>query len=231
MRIGRAALLLAIGAIVAGPGTAAAQTPLPVKEADGVRLVRGQIVFTPSATKLWRRVAGRLVDLECTEFVKGGAHGGGIGIRVPKRGRSVWAEGLPKGADYCDVSIVRRRTDSEELLVSIPLTQRGAVYVDEREKSGQLFSVLVLAGFIGVDRGVDGAATAEELFAGRPRLREILVPLEGPTGTPPADRVGYWSDGARHVAVVTLSASGRRLFIEYEGDVLHTNVAGHIFGS
>ena len=185
-------------------------------------------MFTPSATKLWRRVAGRLVDLECTEFVNGGAHGGGIGIRAQARAQRL-GRGPAEGR-----RLLRRLHrppphGSEELLVSIPLTQRGAVYVDEREKSGQLFSVLVLAGFIGVDRGVDGAATAEELFAAQPRLREILVPLEGPTGTPPADRVGYWSDGAGHVAVVTLSASGRRLFIEYEGDVLHTNVASHIF--
>ena len=29
--------------------------------------------------------------------------------------------------------------------------------------------------------------------------------------------------------VATLSASGRRLFIEYEGDVLRTNVASYMF--
>ena len=37
-------------------------------------------------------------------------------------------------------------------------------------------------------------------------------------------RIGYYSDGALHVAVVIVSGSGRRLFIEHENDVLHTNV-------
>jgi hypothetical protein len=36
--------------------------------------------------------------------------------------------------------------------------------------------------------------------------------------------------GALVVPVVTRSTLGRRLFIEHEGDVLHTNVAGYIYG-
>jgi hypothetical protein len=36
--------------------------------------------------------------------------------------------------------------------------------------------------------------------------------------------------GQQHVAAVIVSALGRRLFVEHEGDVLHTNVAGYIYG-
>ena len=75
-----------------------------------------------------------------------------------------------------------------------------------------------------------GHATAEQLFGRWPRLTNSVVALAGSADTPPAGKLGYWSDGAEHVALVTLSASGRRLFIEYEGDVLHTNVAGYLFG-
>ena len=49
--------------------------------------------------------------------------------------------------------------------------------------------------------------------------------LASPADTPPPGRIGYYSDGALHVAVVIVSGSGRRLFIELEpDDVLHTNV-------
>jgi hypothetical protein len=44
-----------------------------VGEDDGVRIVRERgaivVVFTASAKKLWRRVAGRRVRVYCTEFL------------------------------------------------------------------------------------------------------------------------------------------------------------------
>ena len=53
-----------------------------------------------------------------------------------------------------------------------------------------------------------------------------------PADTPPAGSIGYYGDGAERTAVVTLSTSGRRLFIETEpDDVLRTNLAQYIFGS
>ena len=61
MRVIAAVLLGA--ALLAVPATAGAQAPLPVGEADGVQIARQRgalvVVFTPSAKKLWRRVAGR----------------------------------------------------------------------------------------------------------------------------------------------------------------------------
>ena len=90
--------------------------------------------------------------------------------------------------------------------------------------------ILLIAGQLAEKRKLPGAATADQLLARWPQLKGYLVPLAGPTETPPPKTVGYWSDGAQHFAVVGLSTSGRRLFIEYEGDVLHTNVAGYIYG-
>jgi hypothetical protein len=79
------------------------------------------------------------------------------------------------------------------------------------------------------ERGFAEYPTAEQVLARFPRFRGHLVPLPGPDDTPPPKTIGYWSDGAAHVGVVGLSTAGRRLFIEYEGDVLHTNVSGYIF--
>jgi hypothetical protein len=131
--------------------------------------------------------------------------------------------------DLCNVSLEPRRR-SRELIVSVPLTQRGAVFVDEREQVRRLMEILSLSSHLAEKRKLPGAATAEQLLARWPRLEGHLVPLGGPTETPAPKTVGYWSDGAQHLAVVTLSTLGRRLFIEYEGDVLHTNVAGYMYG-
>jgi hypothetical protein len=241
------ALLIAIvaGALVA-PAAAGAQAPLPVGESDGVRIVREKgaivVVFLKSADRLLRRVAGRVVGVYCTEFVEDGANSGGAPVRAPRRGRRIRTGDSTRGLDYCRVWLeertVRRRirgklrrvTGGRELIVSIPLTQRGAVYLDEQEKTGNLMGVLSLAGHLAEKQGRSTYPTVEELLASRSRLRSGVMGLAGPTETPPAGKVGYWTDGAQHVAVVTLSASGRRLFVEYEGDVLHTNVAGYIYG-
>jgi hypothetical protein len=88
VRVARIAGLVGV-ALLAVPSAALAQGELPVGEAEGVRITkaRGHIVFTPRATKLWRRVAGRVIVFNCTKFVQGGAEGGGMDLRVPTRGR------------------------------------------------------------------------------------------------------------------------------------------------
>ena len=138
-------------------------------------------------------------------------------------------DGLARGADYCD--IFRRQRKKRPLpLVSVPLTQRGAVYVDERQRARELMSFLLVVSLWAGERGIEGWPTIEQILARWPRLEGHVVPLPDSSGTPPPRTLGYWTDGAAHVAVVELSKSGRRLFIEYEGDVLHTNVSGYIFG-
>jgi hypothetical protein len=90
MRVVAAALLVA--ALLAVPATAGAQAPLPVGEADGVRIVRERgaivVVFTSSAKKLWRRVAGRRVSVYCTEFLEGRDRGG----RLDDSGSETWSQ-------------------------------------------------------------------------------------------------------------------------------------------
>jgi hypothetical protein len=224
---GVAAFLLAV------PAAANAQEPLPVGENDGVRLVRERgalvVVFTPKAKKLWRRVAGRRVTVYCTEFLDSGTAEGGGTSRAPKRGRRIPTGDLTRGMDYCNVWLERRQ-GNRRLIAAVPLTRRGAVYLDERERVGELLSMLFLAGHLADKRDLDGPPTALQLLARWPKLEGRLIPLTGPAETPPPKTVGYWSDGAEHTAVVALSTPGRRLFIEYEGDVLHTNVVEHIYG-
>jgi hypothetical protein len=221
--------VIAAGALVV-PAAASAQPQLPVGESDGVRIVRERgaivVVFTKSANRLLRQVAGRRVSVYCSEFIEDGLNSGGATYRVPRR---VWRE------PHAVRRKGRRGQTARKLMVSIPLTQRGAVYLDEEEKTYEMMRVLLAAGLLAERRGTTEALTYDELLTGLlkgvPGPRRLgLVPMAGPAETPPAGKVGYWSDGAQHVAVVTLSTRGRRLFIEHQADVLHTNVADYIYG-
>ena len=229
------ALLLAtaLGALLAP----AAGAKLPVGEAEGVRIIRVKgaivVVFTPQAAKLYRRVAGRRVSVFCTEVTEDGSNSGGVTQRAPKRRRPIRTGDLTRGLDYCRVSLRGGR----RVIVSIPLTQKGAVLLDEEKNARDLMILSIFAGVAADKLHVDGAPTTAQLLAFMADLpgdvfEKTVVGLATPADTPPAGSIGYYGDGAERLAVVTLSASGRRLFIENEADdVLRTNLAQHIFGS
>jgi hypothetical protein len=228
------------------PSAGAAQAPLPVGEADGVRIVRERgaivVVFTKRAEKLRRRVAGKPVSVLCTQFTANGSNGGGVTQRAPKRGRRIETGDRTRGMDYCRVWLAarrvtrggKRRRQGREHIVSIPLTQEGAVFLDEQFKALNLTVLLTVAELGAKARRQTGFLAPEQLLQlarnSRPRPPFALVALAGPSDTPPDGAVGYYSDGEQHAAAVVLSASGKRLFLEFNGDVLHTNIAEYIFG-
>jgi hypothetical protein len=248
---GGAALLAMLALLLAVPSAPAA-TPLPVGESHGVRVQREHgaivVVFTKRAARLYRRLAGKRVTVSCTELLEEDAIGlsatgsGSLTFRVPKRRRPIRTGDRTRGIDYCRVWLaartVRRNGErqrlSRELIVSVPLTQTGAVYLDEQAKAITLFSLLSFAGEEGDRRESNTFPTPAELLqataeaGGSARWR--IVALASPADTPPARAVGYFSDGALHAAAVVVSASGRRLFIEVApDDVLQTNIAGYLF--
>jgi hypothetical protein len=109
------------------------------------------------------------------------------------------------------------------------------VRLDEQERARELFGVIALASADAGRYGIDGYPTPEtfvdHLRALTPALKLTVVALASPSDTPAAGSIGFYSDGAQHVATVVLSATGRRLFLEYDvDDVLRTNVVGYIYG-
>jgi hypothetical protein len=62
------------------------------------------------------------------------------------------------------------------------------------------------------------------------RGRGHVVAMATPGDTPPPGKIGYFSDGAGHMAVATLSSAGRRLFIDIAGDVTSSNVFTYLTG-
>ena len=249
--------------LLAAPSGAMAQAPLPVGESHGVRIVRDQgaivFVFTDRAAKRWRRIAGRMISVDCIDhepsaggpprartFV-GPPHpgditeesGGGVTMRAPKRGRRLETGDLTRGMDFCRLFLeprtvrrdgTRQRTP-RRLVVSVPLTQAGAVFLDEQTRARRLLLTLALAGFVAEELKLTGWPSYTQLIeAAGTRARVRFASLAAPGDTPPARRIGYYSDRREHVAVAIVSRSGKRLFVEGTGDALSTNVAEHIFG-
>jgi hypothetical protein len=233
------------------PPAPAAEAQLPVGEAKGVRVVREQgalvVVFTSRAARLYRRIAGKRVSVDCTELPEEKSLGlvtvnsGGVTLRAPKRRRPLRTGDLTRGLDYCRVWLeprtVRRNGErhrlSRRVIVSVPLTQLGAIYLDELEKATSLFGLLLVIGVKADERHSKTWPTAPDVLEGPigRRLGPRLVALSSPSDTPSAGAIGYYSDGQQHVAVVIVSASGRRLFIEFAADdALHTNVARYLGG-
>lgn len=242
------------------PSSGMATPPsLPVGEANGVRIVKQRgaivVVFTKPAARLYRRLAGKRVTVSCTEMDDGKKLGfrivstGGTTFRAPKRGRRLETGDMTPGQDYCRVWLAARTVkrqgrvisrSSRDHVVSIPLTQAGAVHLDEELKTFLLLSVLLRAGVEADDRKSGVYPTADQMLAAfgppprspdrRHRLPYPLVALANAGDTPPSGSIGYYSDGQLHVAAAAVSASGRRLFIEYMPDkVLRTNVADYMF--
>ncbi len=236
-------LALALAPLLAGAATA---KPLPVGRADGVRLEQNRkgatIVFSRNAARLWRQIAGQTVELGCTSL-----DDDGVGLvddgessfdaRVPRRRQPLR---LRFGAfgDQCTLSLRIEHPNGDltiEPVVSIPLTQAGAVLLDERHKAGELSGVLWIASSLSEGSRPAGYPTPAQLTSGRvarmlKREGFRIVALAAPTDTPPVGRVGYWSDGGQRAAAVIVSASGRRLFIEVgPDDALRSNVARALF--
>lgn len=248
MSLPRALGLIAMLCLAAAPSAGA---QLPLGEADGVRILRERgalvVIFTPRAEKLRRRVAGRLVSVLCTDlppemdsFGTFVISSGGGTYRMPKRGRMLRTGDLTRRLDYCRVALVRRRQRSRRPIVAVPLTQAGAVYLDEEETAIELLQLLLLAGFAADRLELEVYPTYPQLvefLAARSdrttpeKISGELVALSSPSDTPPVGKLGYYSDGAERTVVAVVSRSGRRLFIEGEPDgVLRTNVADFVFG-
>lgn len=214
---------------LAVPAGAAAATQLPPDVPIRARLVDGTIVSMRFAPSLFRELAGRRVLLECTQMPAASGPGwdeesaGSESFRMPRQ-RRVVRRFVGSGYDYCSLRVRGRH------LVTFALSERGAAQLDEQLRAITLFTVLTLA----ADR--NGRFTSPEEFIpsrrGRAAARWPIVAMASPSDTPAAGSLGYYSDGAEHVAVVVLSEAGRRLFVELNvDDVLHTNVAKYLYGS
>jgi len=216
-------LLFAIVLSLTVLGVAQSASAQVAGEEQGVTVVRsspGHVIrFAKRAAKVYRRIAGRRVIVACSTVAKLGGNFVVEGelssvIRAPRTRRSIRT--LDAGeSDFCSV----RLRGSRELVATAPLTANGRTYLDERIWVALLDLPLLLA-----DEGTDVLPSIALVVE---RGRGLVVALDGPEGTPPAGKVGYWTDGVRWVTAV-LTRAGRRLFIDVERDVVRTNVLQYL---
>jgi hypothetical protein len=113
-------------------------------------------------------------------------------------------------------------------LCSVSFGRRIArVAVDDAGR-GQLEESTIAAGF---DRVLHTAGAAAAAGSGYPTGQALsdafggaVAPLAAPTDTPPDLRIGAWSEGGRRLTLVAGARTGRRLFLEVDGDVVRSNV-------
>ena len=251
MRATLTALVVLVVVALALP--TAAQAQLPVGSANGVKIVRDRgivVVFTQRATKLWRQVAGRRVTVKCTELMdpddsglqstfsgefrpsaRRGAAGGCALATSPVGSTTATVHLAPRTVGKGE----RRRRLSREWIVSIPLSQVGAVFLDELQRSWAMMSLLLGAELLGDRNPGDGFFTPAELRDPRATARQAALAAcrrhgqraarprrRGPSATgATAPKRWPWRFCRRAAGGCSSSSS--------EDDVLRTNVAGYIY--
>jgi hypothetical protein len=234
---------LALALLPASTALAQGQTDLPVGRAHGVRIVNDRggfvLIFSHRSAKLRQRINSRYAWISCTHLGDPFTSVGSGNLDIPRHGRRVRTGFSVEDADFCSFflrshTVKHRHTShrvSRRTLFSIPLTQAGAVYLDEESKAGNLFTIGLLASLVKHDQKLPGNPSYAQLVQAYPTLAKVVVQLSAAGDTPPPKRIGYYSDGQEHVALAILSASGKRLFIEESaGNVLSTNVSAYLFG-
>jgi hypothetical protein len=185
-----------------------------------------------------KRINSRYAWIDCTELPEGrgivfvGSSGGNLD--APRRGRRVNTGIDPGDADYCRVYLRAHKKGSHHvgrrLLVSLSLSQSGAVFLDEEAGTLRLVKAELLAATVEEKLELSGYPTYAQIAQVYPKVAGFMFGLAAPGDAPPPKRVGYYSDGKEHIAVATLSTLGKRLFVEgLAGNVLSTNVAEHLF--
>jgi hypothetical protein len=222
-RIGLAAIAL----LLAGAPAAHAQgEPL---SPPGVRVhlrARGAVVtFDARAAKLYHRLRGRKVTLRCVLLGPPDAllredRGESDSIVTPRRRRPLHFDLPSRRFDFC---LLARADGTGDAPISVALTPRGTTFLDEQQATFRMVGVLAFAGSL-APNGSNWPLADRVVAAGAGQI----AALAGPGESPPPGKVGYYSDGARHVTVAVLSRAGRRLFIDSNGDVTSTNVLEYL---
>jgi len=239
-----ASTLLAIAALAAPAAGAATQPTFGA--ADGVQVTRGgdtlELRFTGASAAGAAEYVGTELAVRCDEHAPAGLLFGdgrssgsdGTSATVRRADGTVTLRAVVSGSyDTCDVArpyverVLRRTGPWTRLnqrpapLARVPLTPAGTTWIDEYDHAVALLAVAYRQPQT-PPYALPGTVTG----AG-------VVALPGPDASPGPDEVGYWSDGAAHVAYVTLSGAGRRLLTEDLGHGMsrtNLNEIGSEFG-
>jgi len=218
----RPVAVLVVVASLAAAAPAAAQVEVRGVRAENAAAGGVTITFTSRAAKLYRRIAGLRTFVRCQTAVPDAALLAPLDRvdelfaqrRLPLKRRALRVRHAPGTTyDVCEVSALRGQTAVRSL--TLPLTDAGVAYLAAKRVGNRLVAALEVVSGLGPDGRYPAAA--DVLVPG-------LVVLAAPSDSPPAGKVGLYSDGARHITVAALTPGGQRLFIDADGGVLTSNV-------
>lgn len=233
-----AAVLLASAATAASAAVRSADAaPLPLgTDTHGVlaRFANGGVVFTftHGAAGRYGQIAGRTVEVGCMTLVQTTRSGAatqkiwaGGRLVAPQRRTPLRAFIGERGRrpDYCAVQLLRPGASRVEVAV-VPVSARGARYLDERTTVRELIGLLLLT------QGPSGRPSTPSSM--QAVTHGQVVPVSGPQQRPPAGHVGYWTDGTNKVYLGALTHFGTLFFYQYEidSDIVTTNLLDWLNG-
>lgn len=241
------AIAVASAAWIGVAQAVAAGAPLPVgTNGHGVRVIwRGRparLVVLLSARQ-YQTVAAQEVELDCSHAPRVTLGGGSrthdsqdfpprptgsvsVTLHAPRR-REPLATRISPRWDYC-VLTVSRSDHGQDILVkplaTIPLTQAGAEFANERDVAVRVIgSARFLLG-VGLRLGA-GPHSLRMQFLVR---RFHAVVLASPSQTPPPGTLGLYSDGVAHVYAAQSDHAGKLLFFEQDGETTRTNLLRYL---
>jgi hypothetical protein len=208
----------------------AGQPPLPVGSAYGVRatlhrdhvtlafrgpsavgelaalveLEHGRMFVTCSALGSSRLDLRRIFTWERRRTVTRATHR----VSVPAR----------RSTDYCAVGGV----EAGFPFAVVPLSQPGAAYLDARHVAWQLGHAAEEAADYAKYVSRSGLWPPTDTIVALSGT-DSYVPLPDPAATPPPGKIGVFSDGQHHFEAVALTALGKRLFLDIQGDTVTSN--------
>jgi hypothetical protein len=157
-------------------------------------------------------VAGRQIHVECTRRTIGHtftpAERYSWSGRSPRAGRPLRLP-VPSAYHLCGVAFSGR-------LARVALDDTGRVELEEGTVAIALTRVLRAAG-AAAGRGYPTAQAIAD------RLGGAVAVLGVSTDEPPDLRIGAWSDGARRLVLSAIARTGRRMFIQIDGDIVTAN--------
>ena len=144
-------------------------------------------------------------------------------------GRRAYISFVYPHTDFCDVElgVVTRHGFRERLsappLDNVPVTERGAGYLNEDRLTFRLLFTIELAQALATQRR-SGHFPPARVLSKLPGT----VALRRAKATPPEHNVGYYTNGSDRAEVVGVSALGQRLFINIKQGIFSTNAEDHI---
>ena len=207
-----------------------AGTPLPTTSVPGVTAtLQGRdlaIAFDGSSTAgaAYAHLAGHAVQISCTPPPRTalglltGRFAANVETRAPSaQPTTLHARLFGPAPALCSLGL----GGGTAPLVQVALSPEGAAALEDGRVSLAMQAVAVRAAGDGLSSYASVASLQRSLAGG-------VAALSSPSDTPNDRRIGVYSDGARHLTVVARTLTGRRLFADFDGDVVSTNLGSVI---